>query len=110
MPCLCVPFFRCFFPCFFWAVSKDVQEKTGMHPSYLEIADLARNMDRNRKILLMAARGDAMISYHHAIRLHEVLPGETKLLLFEGTHNSERAPKILVQVFEFIERHLFPTT
>lgn len=65
------------------------------------------NRDTNRKIIFLAARGDKMVKYTNAEELFEAYKGQKQMILFDGTHLSDRPPEVLNQIFAFIEEMLF---
>lgn len=57
--------------------------------------------------MLLAATDDKMIHYSHSQTLYDCFPGPNKkLILFEGTHNSDRPNSVLSQIFAFVEASL----
>jgi hypothetical protein len=78
-----------------------------MHPNDLEIKDHLARSNRNRHILLLAATDDKMIHFSHSQTLYDCFPGENKkIILFAGTHNSDRPGTVLNQIFAFAEMAL----
>jgi hypothetical protein len=43
-----------------------------------------------------------MIPYEHGRLVYEKFPGKKKLVLFDGTHNSDRPSQVNSEVFDFI--------
>lgn len=58
--------------------------------------------------MFLAAREDKMISYTHAQELFDIYEGPKKLILFNGTHHSDRPHEVLKEIYSFIEESLFP--
>jgi esterase/lipase len=90
------------------AVSRDVEEKTGVHPEELDV--LAQiNKNTSRRIMFLAAKDDKMVHYTHAEILFDKYKGAAKkLMLFEGTHHSDRPVDVLFEAFAFIDSSLYP--
>jgi hypothetical protein len=96
------------FPCFFCIVGRDVELKSDMHPKELEIKDYLASSNGDRHILFLAAKDDRMIHYTHSQLLYDCYRGANKkIVLFEGTHNSDRPTAVLNQIFSFAENALF---
>ena len=59
--------------------------------------------------MFLAARQDKMIHYEHAEQLFDEYKGaHKKLMLFDGTHHSDRPVDVLFEVFAFIDSSFYP--
>ena len=58
--------------------------------------------------LFGAANGDDFVLPSHSQELHDAHPGQKKLVIFQGDHNSERPLTFLFQVAEFLKSHMLP--
>lgn len=54
----------------------------------------------------MAGEEDAMIPVEHAKKIYEAFPGNKKISIFEGSHNSDRPFYVLKEMFQFLEKSL----
>jgi hypothetical protein len=60
-------------------------------------------MDPSKSLLILAGKDDSMIHYSHSEKLYQSFKGTDKrIILFDGTHNSNRPEEVIDECFEFI--------
>lgn len=58
--------------------------------------------------MFLAAKEDKMVNCSHTQLLYDQYKGEHKrILLFDGTHHSDRPSEVICQAYDFIEKALF---
>jgi GMP synthase-like glutamine amidotransferase len=65
-------------------------------------------MNTNKSIIFLSGNNDSIVDKAHSETLYRKFNGHKELLIFEGTHNSQRSDYVLRQCFKFIEESLKP--
>ena len=107
VPGVCCCFFHIFFPCFFSCIKCKIESKSGLEVNEMDVKGHLKKISEkphNKQICFIHGEEDSLIPVHHAQKLYDSFNGRKLLILFEGTHNSNRNDEVIDRCFKFIEQ------